>query len=273
MEKEVIRYAIFEVLRQERPPDQYASLIDATERKLAELHLFPVKGASPSQEQHYLRNVLPREEKDAIREIVWDLIIQRVLTPGYVDDPHSSWPWIRLTEYGRASLKEREFLPHDSEGYLRTLSATISSVDPLILRYMDEALECFRVGCYLATSVMTGAASERVFDLLLEAMGGTFRNTSKRTEFLKDTKSNFVSVRKKAFDNQINRLRGQLPEVVQRSLDTTINSIFSLLKDYRDDSGHPTGRVVARDEAHANLKLFAVYCTNSYILKRALELL
>jgi hypothetical protein len=39
-----------------------------------------------------------------------------------------------------------------------------------------------------------------------------------------------------------------------------------LLKNYRDDSGHPTGRRVTRDEAFANLRVFPIYCIDSYKL-------
>ena len=47
----------------------------------------------------------PKDETD-LQEVVWDLIVERVLTPG-ADAMNPEWPWLRLTERGRqAALKE-----------------------------------------------------------------------------------------------------------------------------------------------------------------------
>lgn len=45
-----------------------------------------------------------KEETD-LQEVVWDLIVERVLTPG-ADAMNPEWPWLRLTERGRQVSRE-----------------------------------------------------------------------------------------------------------------------------------------------------------------------
>src|ERR1044071_7445646 len=45
---------------------------------------------------------LQKKDEDRVREILWDLIIERVLTIGaYSGD---TWPWLSLTEYGKKAI-------------------------------------------------------------------------------------------------------------------------------------------------------------------------
>lgn len=40
-----------------------------------------------------------------LQEVVWDLIVERVLTPG-ADAMNPQWPWLRMTERGRRIAEE-----------------------------------------------------------------------------------------------------------------------------------------------------------------------
>lgn len=43
---------------------------------------------------------LSHENETDLQEVVWDLIVERVLTPG-ADAMNPQWPWLRMTENGR----------------------------------------------------------------------------------------------------------------------------------------------------------------------------
>lgn len=45
-------------------------------------------------------------DETTLQEVVWDLIVERVLTPG-LDAMNPEWPWLRMTERGkRIAAKE-----------------------------------------------------------------------------------------------------------------------------------------------------------------------
>ncbi len=43
---------------------------------------------------------LSNSDETILQEVVWDLIVERVLTPG-ADAMNPEWPWLRMTERGR----------------------------------------------------------------------------------------------------------------------------------------------------------------------------
>lgn len=47
----------------------------------------------------------------------------------------------------------------------------------------------------------------------------------------------------------------------------TLDSVLDLLRITRNEAGHPTGRVVDRDEAFINLQMFARYLKKLYQLR------
>jgi hypothetical protein len=48
---------------------------------------------------------LSNSDETDLQEVVWDLIVERVLTPG-LDAMNPQWPWLRMTERGRRVAKE-----------------------------------------------------------------------------------------------------------------------------------------------------------------------
>ena len=43
---------------------------------------------------------LSNSDETILQEVVWDLIVERVLTPG-LDAMNPEWPWLRMTDRGR----------------------------------------------------------------------------------------------------------------------------------------------------------------------------
>ena len=82
-----------------------------------------------------------------------------------------TWPFYRVTEYGQKVLSEEDYVPHDPEGYLRQIKEEIPDIDSTIIRYLEEALGCFKAGHLLAAAVMTGCAAEKAMLLLIDAFG------------------------------------------------------------------------------------------------------
>ena len=64
---------------------------------------------------------MPREDMVRLKAIVWDLIIGRVLSPGWINNSDSGWPMLSLTDHGEKVIKGTHPVPYDPDGYLARL--------------------------------------------------------------------------------------------------------------------------------------------------------
>ncbi len=221
------------------------------------------------QVEHDLRELVPTyDSRDMlkVRDILWELLVQGVLAPGY-NSSNLDLPFIHLTDYGKDCLRENVALPHDPDGYLARLQQpSAEPLDSTVLSYVTESLQTFLHGHYMASAVMLGVASERCLDLLTEAYSASIADSTDKAAFQKALRQAGRSI-KQRFDVLRQRLLAlALPADLQDALDVQLSGVFTLIRYSRNDAGHPTGRTVDRSVAHGNLLLFPQYCTRVYAL-------
>jgi len=170
IEKRVLRDLIFEVMRR-TPRTQFNSIVNEVESLVIQRALFPTAGESQRQDTHARysgERRLEPADKAQINVVTWDLIMERILTPGY-DADSPNYPFLRLTSFGEAVLADTAPHHYDPEGYLEYLNTTIPDLDPVLKQYLAEGLNCFRRGLYFASAVMIGAAAEKEVLILLKS--------------------------------------------------------------------------------------------------------
>lgn len=127
-----------------------------------------------------------RDEDGArLKHVIWDLILERILIPG-TDSPRATndgWPFLSLTDHGRKVASEQKPLPYDPDGYLARLRSVSGGLHPTVERYLGEAISTHRTGNNLASAVMLGAGSERLFIDLCVAVAESLSNASHRSAF------------------------------------------------------------------------------------------
>jgi len=206
--------------------------------------------------------VHPNVVQRAVHEAIWDLIVQRVLT---VEAKGSyQWAFLRLTDFGQEAVKEQRWSPYDPTGYVTELSRQAPTLASLCRMYTEEALRCFHSGCYLATVVMLGAASEgivnelfRRFVAALKAGGVAEAGSVQR----KIEKEQSVYKKYEAFKNHFEpHTKSKLPPRLRDDLTLQFDGVFNLIRFYRNDAGHPTGTQIERMSAFTSLVLFVPYC-------------
>jgi len=200
-------------------------------------------------------------DRDRLLELVWMLVAQGVILPCW--DDANRFPYMRLTEHGQACLDAGDILPYDPDGYLVQLKRRIPNLDDLILMYVEESLQCLLGGGYIASTVMLGVAAERAFDLLLEALIG-YLSPQSGTSLRKATEGRPVGQQFAEFEKRLTGVRSELPGPLQENLGVQLTGIFTLVRTYRNDAGHPTGRRITREEGHANLIVFVPYLERVY---------
>jgi hypothetical protein len=199
----------------------------------------------------------PLAEK--ITAVVWELIIEGIYTPGTgMQTPNL--PFVRVTAYGRKCFEAGELTAHDPDDYLRRLKAMCPSIDETTLLYTGEALDTFRVGKHLAATVMIGVAAESMLLRLVAAVHSALDTVQRRAKFEKDTKGKGARTQHDEVLKVLRSSANPLPAKLGYVLTQQIDGIYDLIRRTRNEAGHPTGRRLEREEAHALLLLFPTYC-------------
>lgn len=209
--------------------------------------------------EHYM----PSEDREKVRQIVWELILQGVLAIG-LNESNPNFPFVSVTEHGKKVLESGQTLPYDPDGYLKKLKTELPNLDPLIEMYLSESLQAYLKGLMFSSAVMLGVASEKAFLLLLEAFTNALTNEPKKRKF--QNLQNSIGTKKK-FDQlkkEIIAIRRNLPRELSENLESQFDGIFNLIRVTRNDAGHPTGRHIERGVVYTNLQLFIYYCKRIY---------
>lgn len=196
-----------------------------------------------------------QDMQNFVTHTLWELVVQGVLVPHNSNSLSQGWPFVSFTEYGAKVIFGKSPTPYDPTGYLDYFT----SADAVVKFYVEEALGCFRANRYTAAVVMLGVSSERLFDLLLDAFVSSLASATEKSKLQKETAGKFVTGRYDALKKRLDPKKNQLPQPLRDNLDTSLVSIFNLIRQTRNDSGHPTGRAMTREETYALLNIFPHY--------------
>lgn len=174
-----------------------------------------------------------------LNQIIWDLIVDRVLTVG-IDPSNDKWPFFRLTEFGDSVVNQEKPTFYDPEGYGELLDSFASQPDDLIKQYAIEGLNCFRQRLYFAAAVMFGAAAERAILILLEAIKEAETNT-KRQEKIKKLLNGQTNLPEifKTIQDSISRAKSTMPYSIHKGCKEHLLSLFEMIRVQRNDAVHP----------------------------------
>jgi hypothetical protein len=66
------------------------------------------------------------------------------------------------------------------------------------------------------------------------------------------------------FKNILDQNLKALPAEIKEDLDTHFSGILSVIRNFRNQSGHPTGKIIDREQTFVLLQLFVPYCKKLY---------
>ena len=190
----------------------------------------------------------------------WDLArIGAIAVVGSAPESDSQ-RWFYVTEFGRALLERQDVSPHDRAGYLSAVRS-VAGADSIAVGYADEAVGAWQAGLYRASAVMLGCACERLVLLIADAVKdstGLAPYSADLAKMLTPPKSGKKGPAA-GISEIFERVRGAVEVVGGDEFDRLVSSVFDHARDLRNASGHPTGKVVTREDAQAGLLLFPGY--------------
>lgn len=244
-------------------PNQYESL------KVHIARVFINRGEVPQAlpGQAWNGNSEPRlstNDRERFLEIFWGLFREGIITLG-INDSNPNFPFFRVSEYGERLLSQQSaYFFHDVTSFEKVIRHEIPEIDETTVMYLKESMQSFRSGCILAATVMLGVATEHVFYLLIETIeqNATFAGT-----YITVSKQRTILQKVNKFKNILDQHIADLPDDVKEDLDTNFSGILSIIRNFRNQSGHPTGKIIDREQAYILLQLFIPYCKKMYKLK------
>ena len=183
----------------------------------------------------------------------WDLFRQGILTLGK-DEPNNAFPFFRVTSYGVKAVREGDtYFISDTTVFEKRVKSEIPNIDDISILYLKESFQAFRSGCLISSAVMLGVAAEHLFQLLLDQMES---NPNQSSRFSNVFQLRTILKKIEKFKNIIGADKTSFREDIRESFDTQFLGIQSIIRIYRNESGHPTGKVIDREQAFVNLRLF-----------------
>lgn len=206
---------------------------------------------------------LSPSDMDVFLEVFWSLFREGIITLG-LNDSNREFPFFRVTQFGqKIAAHQQAYFFHDVSSYQQAIQNEVPAIDSVTLLYLQEAMQSFKAGCILASTVMLGVATEHTFLLLLE-----------KIEASSTHKATFASVgRERTILQKVNKFKaildGQvsnLPSEIREDLDTHFAGVLSIIRTFRNQAGHPTGKIIDREQAYVLMQLFIPYCKKMYRL-------
>ena len=257
IEKHVLRALMLEVLSR-TPQSQIVNAINDVERLVAERNLFPSSDDCQRlgiDYHYYQERQLNPIDKLTINQIIWDLLIERVVTPGF-DASNQDLPFFRLTKFGQDYISQSAPHYYDPEGYMEFLRNIVTNLDPIIEQYIFEGLNCFRRQLFFASAVMLGAAAEKAILLLLQAITNSMSDANRQREAARLLDRPRLPDIFNTISETINPLieANTIPYSIHRGSTEHLMSLFEMIRVQRNDAVHPVCGQVDRTKVFLSLQ-------------------
>lgn len=217
-----------------------------------------------------LRSQFPPDQEPTTTQImsaVWSLISQGLTYIDYSQPAPENWN-LRLTDAGLAAAHDEAMNPDNSGDYLERLATVVPDDSLAVLQYAREAVISYNHRCYLASAVMLGVASEAAFLETARSLGNSLP-TGQGEKFLKiveNPRTNYIT-KFIEFRKRVEPVKSRIPDELSDGMSLTLDSVLDLLRIYRNEAGHPTGKQILREDAFISLQMFARYLQRLYALK------
>lgn len=204
------------------------------------------------------------EDDQLADEVFWDLFRQGIITLG-LNRSNQGFPWFRVSSFGKKVLEQNEpYFFHDLSSYEAAIRKVVPAIDDTIMLYAKEAKQAYMSGCLLSATVMIGVATEGAFLKMLDAIEQhatwepTFRRVFEQKTVLQKL-NKFLALAEQ-------HLMRELPSEVKENFDSNFTGVMNMIRNARNESGHPSGKLISREECFVLLRLFIPCCKKIYDL-------
>jgi hypothetical protein len=216
----------------------------------------------------------PMQKGASYHEVIselWNMTMERILELKWSGGSISGVQGFNCTEYGR-QLLEGPPIDRPNE-YIDHLKKQVPKIDEQVIVYVRESLTAFNRDCCFASAVMLGVASERLFELLLDAYANAMHDQKKQTRFRQKIAGRGVRTQYTLFLTKLCDLTGKngitdkdpsSTTRLRQDLKHAVKITFESIRSYRDYAAHPRNGVVPRHIIRDHLAGFPLFCQRLY---------
>lgn len=137
-------------------------------------------------------------------------------------------------------LAPGQVLPFEIERFPDTVRERVPDCDPVIVRFVEEAISCYRADALIGTAFMLGAASERAINLLIHSYVDAITDPGNREKLAGRINGRMISKKFEEFQKSYAGCKGKPTEpVLSQDLDVVVGTIFQFCRITRNEIGHP----------------------------------
>jgi hypothetical protein len=159
-------------------------------------------------------------------------------------------------------------LPFEIERFPDVIRERAPDCDPVIIRFVEEAISCVRADALLGAAFMLGAASERAISLLILAYADAITDQGNRDRFASRITGRMISRKFDEFHKSYASCKSKPTDpVLGQDLEVVIGTMFQFSRITRNEVGHP--QIVPdldKGVILANLGNFVTYIGRIYSL-------
>jgi len=192
----------------------------------------------------------------SISSLFWAFVVDGIISIG-TSSGQCDLPFFQITEYGEDILSGEKMIILDPTGVISNLKKSREKIDPVVEEYLAEALSCFEKNCLKATFVMIGCAAEKAILNLIDAFKEHFSKNQSKENFERKIERKRISLKYDEFSSRFNNINKEIEQKTGRDdWKIQIDSMFNLIRYYRNKSGHPIGIKFEKERVLSALSIF-----------------
>lgn len=133
-----------------------------------------------------------------------------------------------------------DMLPFEIERFPELLKERVPAIDPVIVKFIEEAIITLKAGSNLGCAFLLGGASEKTIYLLIDAYKKGIKDEGLKNKFVSRTSGKFISKIfeefKQSFKSSKNKPQGY---GWTNDIEIKIEQIFQFCRICRNETGHP----------------------------------
>ncbi len=133
-----------------------------------------------------------------------------------------------------------EMLPFEIERFPELLKERIPTIDPVIIRFIEEAIVTVKAGSNLGCAFLLGGASERAILLLVDTYAKAIPDERMRASFTSRTSNKFIAKVfeefKGSWKSSLNKPKGY---GWTNDIEIKVEQLFQFCRICRNEAGHP----------------------------------
>jgi hypothetical protein len=196
---------------------------------------------------HYEKKVEPQPYGEVIRLEIQDVndhCVTLVYPKGNIVNQAKLQSKLKdKMEHLKTSIEQNglhpDALPFEIESFPEKLSESIPNIDAVIVRYIEEAICCYKAKGYLATAFLVGAASEKAIWLLIDSYIEAITDPGNKASIRNRVNNKFVSRAYDEFKNSFRACKSKPTDPALNDWEVMVDAMFQFFRITRNDVGHP----------------------------------